>query len=60
MALPVRIDENRILRCPACDERLTEVTAVPLESRLGKRYAYGCPHCDRLLSISQRKGFWMG
>lgn len=39
MALPVRTDENRTLRCPSCDERLTEVTAVPLESRLGKRYA---------------------
>jgi hypothetical protein len=60
MPLPVRIRENLELRCPHCDETLTEVTAVPLEARFGKRFAYGCPHCSRLLSISHRKGFWMG
>lgn len=60
MTLPVRTEEQLTLRCPYCDEELTEITATPLEARLGKRFAYGCPHCRRLLSVSHRKGFWMG
>lgn len=60
MAMQVRTDENRVLDCPHCEQPLTELTAVPLQATLGKRFAYGCSHCDKLLSISHRKGFWMG
>lgn len=60
MSIPVRVDENAELRCPHCSDPLGELVAAPVAARLGKRFAYGCPHCGALLSISHRKGFWMG
>lgn len=60
MTFPVRTDDHATLHCPHCGHRLREIVAVPLESRLGKRFAYGCPDCEKLLAVSHRKGFWMG
>lgn len=60
MTIPVRTDPDATLSCPHCDQPLRELVAVEMEARLGKRYAYGCPSCGKLLSVSHRKGFWMG
>lgn len=60
MAISISTDETVALTCPHCDEPLHRLVAVPVYARLGKRYAYGCPTCHRLLSISHRKGFFMG
>lgn len=52
--------------CPHCDERLSTMNATAVRSSgsgafgFGKRYAYACPKCNRLLGVSHRKGFWMG
>lgn len=46
--------------CPHCDRDLTTIWTRGLESLLGKRYVYFCPHCRKVLGISHRKGFWMG
>lgn len=60
MTIPVRTDDTASAECPHCDQRLDEIVAVPLQARLGKRFGYVCPHCNKLLSVSHRKGFWMG
>lgn len=52
--------------CPHCGAPLATIRTRMLpaagspRSRFGKRYAYACPGCNRLLGISHRKGFWMG
>jgi uncharacterized protein with PIN domain len=60
VTIPVRIDENANMSCPYCAQPLRELVAVPVDARMGKRFAYGCPDCGKLLSVSHRKGFWMG
>jgi len=46
--------------CPHCGKTLREIWARRLESLFGKRYVYFCPDCRKVLSVSHRKGFWMG
>lgn len=46
--------------CPHCSKELRTIYIKPMESMLGKRYVYFCPHCLKVLSVSHRKGFWMG
>jgi|AntRauTorckE6833_2_1112554.scaffolds.fasta_scaffold43384_2 phage FluMu protein Com len=65
---PPQVVEDPDLRpdCPHCGKALTRVLARALTTdgsasvRFGKRFAYACPHCNKLLGISHRKGFWMG
>lgn len=60
MAISIGTNVAAALNCPHCDEPLHQPVAVPVQARLGKRYAYGCPSCHSLLSISHRKGFFVG
>ncbi len=59
-------DPSMVVQCPHCDAELTTILTRHLEvegsatARFGKRFAYACPACSRLLGISHRKGFWMG
>ncbi|RPH92020.1 MAG: hypothetical protein EHM72_18045 [Calditrichaeota bacterium] len=46
--------------CPQCKAEIKVVWYRQLESFLGKRYIYFCPHCRSVLGVSHRKGFWMG
>ncbi len=46
--------------CPHCSMKLDRVWCRSLSSYFGKRYIYFCPHCNKVLGISHRKGFWMG
>lgn len=54
------------VRCPYCGHDLDGVNADLLAASssgvfaFGKRYIYSCPSCNKVLGISQRKGFWMG
>lgn len=60
MQIAVRESAQVTLTCPRCEGPLHEVVAVRVQATLGRRTAYGCPHCNSLLGISHRKGFWMG
>lgn len=64
--IQVEEDPTLVPDCPHCGvalatirTRMLAVTGSP-KSRFGKRYAYACSGCNRLLGISHRKGFWMG
>lgn len=46
--------------CPHCAQPLLTVWMRELAGLLGKRYLYFCPHCQKVLGISHRKGFFMG
>jgi len=46
--------------CPHCSKELRTIWMHTLRSVLGKRYAYSCPSCRKVLGVSHRKGFWMG
>ncbi len=46
--------------CPHCGDPIREVWCREVSSYFGKRYIYFCPACRKVLSISHRKGFWMG
>jgi len=46
--------------CPHCNQALRVVFQQEIHATLGKRYIYFCPHCHKVLGVSQRKGFWMG
>ena len=46
--------------CTACTTPLKTLWYKELSNFLGKRYGYFCPHCQRILGVSHRKGFWMG
>ena len=45
--------ENEILLCLFANYK-------KMESTFGKRYAYFCQHCKKVLGVTHRKGFWMG
>lgn len=65
-AFQVIEDPQLVPDCPHCGAELTTIRTRMLpangsaSARFGKRYAYACPGCNRLLGISHRKGFWMG
>jgi len=46
--------------CPHCETSLTKIFFHQLRGFLGRRYIYFCPHCNKVLGVSHRKGFWMG
>lgn len=46
--------------CPHCSQELSMLWMQELKGFLGKRYAYFCPHCRKVLGVSHRKGFFMG
>jgi hypothetical protein len=62
----VEEDPQLVPDCPHCGAALATIRTRMLpatgspKARFGKRYAYACPACNRLLAISHRKGFWMG
>lgn len=58
MTLEEKNDVNPI--CPHCNKQLFKIWYREVESFFGKRYVYFCPECRKVLSISHRKGFWMG
>ena len=59
-------DPELVPDCPFCSVALTAIRARELPAvgkatfRFGKRFAYACPNCGKLLGITHRKGFWMG
>ena len=59
-------DPQLVPDCPYCGAALRAIRTRMLpasgtaKARFGKRYAYACADCNRLLGISHRKGFWMG
>jgi hypothetical protein len=46
--------------CPHCEQALATIQYRCLSAWLGRRYAYFCSHCHKVLGVSHRKGFWMG
>ena len=46
--------------CPHCSEQIDEMWFQELRSNWGRRYAYFCPKCLKIVGVSHRKGFWMG
>ena len=46
--------------CPHCSEPADEIWYRQLKAFLGRRYVYFCAHCNKILGVSHRKGFWMG
>jgi hypothetical protein len=62
----VEEDPTLVPDCQHCGAALTTIRTRQLsasgsaQARFGKRYAYACPGCNRLLGVSHRKGFWMG
>lgn len=59
-------DDRLVPLCPHCEEPLTRIRARLLSPSgsfvftWGKRYAYACSACGKLLGVSHRKGFWAG
>ncbi|HNR69660.1 MAG TPA: hypothetical protein PKN24_16555 [bacterium] len=58
--LPVEEKNDLYPVCPHCGQELKKIFCRRLQSFLGKRYIYFCPHCRKTLGVSHRKGFWMG
>ena len=64
--MTVDLDSQLVPQCPFCSVALTAIRARELPAvgratfRFGKRFAYACPSCGKLLGITHRKGFWMG
>lgn len=56
----LREDPTFVPVCPFCEQEVHEFVAVPIPATLGKRFAYCCPQCRKVLGVSHRKGFWMG
>jgi formamidopyrimidine-DNA glycosylase len=46
--------------CPHCGARIEELWFRQLTGFLGKRYVYFCPHCQKILGVSHRKGLLAG
>jgi len=46
--------------CPHCEAPQKTINYQPIPAFLGRRYVYFCDSCRKVLSISHRKGFWMG
>lgn len=66
VGLEVQADPALAPDCPHCDMPLEGIKAKRITGvgrgtfRFGKRFAYACPNCNKLLGITHRKGFWMG
>ena len=46
--------------CPHCEKTLGRMNAIKTKSAFGVRFVYSCGHCNKVLGVSHRKGFWMG
>jgi hypothetical protein len=46
--------------CPHCEAPVKTMYFQLLSKWFGRRYVYFCSACKKVLSISHRKGFWMG
>ena len=46
--------------CPHCQTSVKSMYYQLLSKWLGRRYVYFCSHCKKVLSVSHRKGFFMG
>ncbi len=42
--------------CPYCEKKLHTVYTKRIESFFGKRYMFFCPHCNKVLGVTHRKG----
>ncbi len=58
--MQVRFDKEFTPLCPHCNRALEEVVATRMRHDLGRAYMHSCPHCQKVIGISHRKGFWMG
>jgi len=46
--------------CPHCESEIRTIYSQKVKSVFGVRFIYYCEDCKKALSISHRKGFWMG
>ncbi len=46
--------------CPHCEAAIKTLYYQLLSKWLGRRYVYFCSKCKKVLSVSHRKGFFMG
>jgi len=46
--------------CPHCGGQIRKLAFQELRGFAGRRYAYFCPDCRKVLGVSHRKGFFMG
>lgn len=46
--------------CPHCEHDVRTMHYQLLSRFLGRRYVYFCASCRKVLSVSHRKGFFMG
>lgn len=53
-----RPDESPV--CPHCETVVKNMHFQLLSKWFGRRYVYFCSSCKKILSVSHRKGFWMG
>jgi hypothetical protein len=58
--IPCQEREDLTPLCPHCGAPVESLFCRRVESLFGKRYAYFCVKCLKILGISHRKGFWMG
>ncbi len=58
--IPCQEREDLAPLCPHCGGPVESLFCRRVESLFGKRYAYFCAKCLKILGISHRKGFWMG
>ncbi len=58
----IQVEERTDLRpiCPHCGQPLERVLSTRVAVLLGKAYLWACPHCQKVLGVTHRKGFWMG
>jgi hypothetical protein len=58
----MRLEQREDLtpQCLHCDRPLDIVNFRELRGTFGRRYVYFCSHCNKVLGVSHRKGFWMG
>lgn len=60
-SLRLKRETETIPKCPHCKKDIDTVSYRELYGGFwGRRYIYFCPSCLCILSISHRKGFFMG
>jgi ribosomal protein L37AE/L43A len=58
----INAEEQRELHplCPHCGQAMDRVVYTRIYVVLGKAFLWSCPHCQKVLGVTHRKGFWMG